>query len=1289
MNADKSIPSEFWIDVGGTFTDCIALSPEGGTRVHKLLSSGVYKGRVGRGSSAEAIVDPGRSADPPGYFEGFLLRVEGESSTVASFDPARGRIELETPLGRNPSPGAVYELQAPEEAPVAGMRWLLGIPPGEAIGPVCVRLGTTRGTNALLERKGAPTAFVTTRGFGDVLRIAYQNRPRLFDLHVKKPEALYREVVEIDARIDAAGNVLEALDEEAVKSALASLRAEGIQSLAVCLMNAYKNGAHEEAVGRIAGGMGFRHVSLSSALVPLPKIVSRGDTTVVDAYLSPIIREYISSIRRRAPKARIRLMNSAGALTDADRFVGKDSIFSGPAGGVVGCAKVASFAGFSRAIGFDMGGTSTDVSRFDGDFERKYEIEMSDPDEGVGVRVMAPMLAIETVAAGGGSICGFDGQKPVVGPESAGADPGPACYGRGGPLTVTDVNLILGRIHPDNFTIPLDRAASQKALDAVADRIEEKTGVRYSPETLAEGFVRIANANMASPIKKISLARGIDVRDYVLVAFGGAGGQHAAGVARQLGIRNVLIPPLDGVLSAFGIGMADIAHFGERHIGKILSAKALKDLEALFLALEERLTAEVKREGVTHDRILTPRRYLDLRYAGQDASLTVTKPANDAWREAFEDMHHTCFGFTFPKREVEIVAARVEVIGETETIAPETRDARPGRPAPRRHVSFFHGGSAVEVALFHRDALEPGDVVDGPAVILESIGTVVVDPGFRAEVTQRRDLLLTDLAGAPERERLGTAVDPITLELFNNHFASIAEQMGTLLQRTALSVNVKERLDFSCALFDAGGDLVVNAPHIPVHLGAMSECVKALMEDVPDMQPGDVFVTNDPYRGGSHLPDVTVITPFFDEGASPTAPRTPDILFFAASRAHHAEIGGIAPGSMPPFSTNLGEEGVVIQHFRLVRGGESREADLRALLLKGPHPSRAPEENIADIHAAGAANRLGVRLLSEMVQRVGLETVQAYMGHIRTAARRKMRDALLLFAPGTYRFEDSLDDGSPVAVRVEIRHGTYDGAPGGEAVADFTGTGPVLQGNLNANPAIVSSAVLYCFRTLIGEAIPLNGGILEPVRIVLPECLLHPSPDPDPARSPAVAGGNVETSQRIVDALFGALKVVAAGQGTMNNVTFGNERFGYYETIGGGAGAGEGFPGADAVHVHMTNTRLTDPEILEARFPVRLRAFRIRRGSGGAGRAPGGDGIHREIEFLEPVQLSLLTQRRTIAPYGLHGGEPGAPGRNLFIPKGGEMEVLPSVCGRHAGEGDVLIIETPGGGGWGTPPAQA
>jgi 5-oxoprolinase (ATP-hydrolysing) len=1286
---------EFWIDVGGTFTDCLARRPDGSIITHKLLSTGVYQGTVKPGSSRERIVDTDRRCDPPDYFRGYTLRLGADSAKVASFAAETGRFTLDHPLAQSPPAGTAYELVSDEQAPVAGIRWLMGKRLSDDIGPISVRLGTTRGTNALLERQGARTGFVTTSGFRDVLRIAYQNRPHLFDLRIRKPAELYEDVLEVTERIDKDGHVIKPIDEQQVREGLKRLRDNGIKSLAICLMNAYRNDRHERVVERIARQVGFEHVSRSVSR--LQKIVSRGDTTVVDAYLTPIIREYLANIVAKIPHASLKLMTSAGGLVDAENFVGKDSVLSGPAGGVVGQAYVAQQAGFEKAIGFDMGGTSTDVSHFNGRFERRYEMEVNDPESDSGVRIAAPMLAIETVAAGGGSICWFDGQKPMVGPRSAGADPGPACYGRGGPLCVTDVNLFLGRILPEHFAFPLDRRAVELRLQELVEQVASGTGQRYSLEELATGLAEIANANMAAPIKKISIARGYDVREYLLVSFGGAGAQHACSIARELGIRTVLQHPYAGILSAFGMGMADVKKFAARDVSRPYEVSELAALELPFHEMEEDLIRQVLDEGIGRQEIRPAERILELRYVGQDATIPVTCPADGDYRREFERQHQKLYGFVLD-RPLEIYAARMELTGAT------AKPTWPIRPVRRRRLpkpqdltrTFFHG-QWRDTGVFIRADLEPGDVIAGPAIIVENVSTVVVEPGWDCAVTERDDLLLTDHAGAPAKEQIATEVDAITLELFNNRFAAIAEQMGATLQKTALAVNIKERLDFSCAIFDRQGDLVVNAPHIPVHLGAMSECVKCLIEDVPDMCPGDVFVTNDPFRGGSHLPDVTVVTPVFSTHAV-GGDGAEQIQFFAASRAHHAEIGGITPGSMPAWSRNLAEEGVLIRKFRLVNRGQARHEALRELLLKAPFPSRCVHENIADIDAQVAANKVGVDQLVQLVHRYGAEVVQSYMQHIQRTAEMKMATALLQVRPGQHHFSDHLDDGTQLDVTISIHHTVSPATdvlaihekqlPYGRAVVDFSGTGPVSPGNLNTPRAVVASAVLYCFRCLIDEDIPLNAGVLAPIEIRLPDnCLLNPRLQEDPARCAAVVGGNVETSQRVVDVIFGALGVVAASQGTMNNFIFGRsgeEAFGYYETICGGTGAGPDFDGADAVHSHMTNTRLTDPEVLEDRYPVRLMKFAIRDGSGGDGRHRGGEGIIRQVEFLEPLTVSLLTQRRRRAPYGVHGGRAGAVGHNLLRRAGStEDEDLGSANEIEVDRGDIVTIMTPGGGGYG------
>ncbi|HET6879579.1 MAG TPA: hydantoinase B/oxoprolinase family protein [Pirellulales bacterium] len=1289
---------EFWIDVGGTFTDCFARLPDGTLRRHKLLSSGVTKGAVRERSGRSVLVDPSRRVDPAGFWNGFgvrLLSTEGETlaeATVDSFDATRGEFVFRQPLRADPLLGQAYELHGDTEAPILAIRYLLGLPAEAAIPPVRVRLGTTRGTNALITRRGAKTAFVTTRGFGDVLHIGCQNRPKLFELAIKKPLPLFTTVVEVDERVTAEGEVLRAPDEVQVRMQLLELRSKGIESLAICLLHGFKHPKHERLVERVAREVGFCEISLSHRVAPLMKIVSRGDTTVVDGYLNPVLRGYVERLRHSlssahalvsgAPASRageLRIMTSAGGLVAADQFVGKDSILSGPAGGVVGFARVAQQAGFERAIGFDMGGTSTDVARFDGRFELEYETEKA------GVRVVAPMLAIETVAAGGGSICSFDGAKLVVGPDSAGADPGPACYGRGGPLAVTDLNFYLGKIPPQHFPFPLDRTAVEHRLQRLMETIAAATGRSFSPVELCDGFLRVANSNMVKAIQSISVAKGYDPRDYVLVAFGGAAGQHACAVASDLQMRQVLLHADAGLLSAYGIGQADVSRHRAVGVYQPYSNDAVAALSDRFQQMAAEARREVLNEGIGPQRIEI-RRSLDLRYRGLDAYLTIPEPADGDYAEAYAAEHERLYGYRRTARPLEIVAARVEVLGHSGQPPQPSQPCPPRRPRPESYASVWFDAVERRTGVYARAELEPGDAIEGPAVIHESASTTLIDPGWHGEILSGGELLLgrvgqaswrapahQSAASGQENAHGPSEADPVLLEIFNNQFAGIAEQMGITLRNTASSVNVKERLDFSCAIFTATGDLVVNAPHIPVHLGAMSETVKRLLEDFPDMSPGDVLVTNNPYRGGSHLPDVTVVTPVFASAADEREQRA--LVFFTASRAHHAEIGGIRPGSLPPFSRNLAEEGVLIRGMKLVDRGQSRLDEFKRLLLSGKYPTRNVADNVADVEAQLAANHRGARDLGQLVERYRLEVVLAYMRHIQAAAERKMRLALARLGNGEHRFVDHLDDGSPIAVTVTIR--------GEKATIDFTGTGPVLAGNLNANRAIVTAAVMYCLRALIGEEIPLNQGVLAPVQIVLSECLLNPPEGRTPEECPAVVGGNVETSQRVVDVLLGALRLAAASQGTMNNLVFGGATFGYYETICGGAGATAESDGADAVHTHMTNTRLTDPEVIEHRYPVRVREFAIRRGSGGAGQHRGGDGVIRKLEFLETLDVSMVSQRRgDYPPYGLMGGEPGAIGRNSLVHADGTTEELGGFVQFTAGTGDVLTIETPGGGGY-------
>jgi 5-oxoprolinase (ATP-hydrolysing) len=1190
-------------------------------------------------------------------------------------------------LGRDPATGSIHtaKVLSSDRAPLVGIRRILGRAEDAPI-PACeVRMGTTIATNALLERRGTRCALVITRGFRDLLAIGNQTRPQIFALHIEKPELLYEEVLEVDARADAAGEVIARPDMAALATALAGVRARGIDSLAVVVLHAYTPGAGglEREIGRVAQDSGFGHVSLSHEVAAEMGMVGRGDTTVVDAYLTPLIRDYVRALLAELPGSSLRIMQSSGGLTGADRFRGRDAVLSGPAGGVVAAAHVAKEAGVGRAIGFDMGGTSTDVSCFDGGFEREYENEVA------GVRLRAPMMAIHTVAAGGGSLCRYRGFKLAVGPESAGAVPGPLCYGHPGAheLALTDVNLALGRVVGDRFPLPLSRARVDQALAALCVEIQAGGGPAYTPAGLAAGFFAVANASMAEAIRQVSVARGRDVREYALVVFGGAGGQHACPIARQLGIRTLIFDRFAGVLSAYGMGLADVSWHGERDAGRMdLDAGLPARLAAAWAALMAEGRAVLAAEGFAR---VTYRRRLDLRYRGTETALAIDvdelagSSAEDVDAAAlgfevgrvagvFAAAHERLYGYVRSGHVVEATAVRVEVVGRALHEAGAARIAVPAEvpalPAPRRYAAMWAGQGAagevvadmVEVPVYGREDLPPGARLRGPALILDDTGTIAVDHGFALEMGPGARMVVRDLAPTVQAASADdTRVDPVRLEIFNNLFMSIATQMGNALRRTALSTNIRERLDFSCAVFDAQGGLVANAPHIPVHLGAMGESIRGVLAAHPAPAPGTVFATNDPAWGGSHLPDITVITPVHDEHGA--------LVFFTASRGHHADVGGVTPGSMPPFSRTLAEEGVVFRALPIVQNGRLDEAAVRAALAAGPHPARDPQGNLADLEAQIAANRAGAQLLGELVARYGKGTVQAYMQHVQDNAAAQVAAEIERLADGVYELEDALDDGGRIAVRLEV-HGPH-------LRVDFTGTDGQLDSNLNAPRAVTIAALLYVLRTLVGAPIPLNSGCLRAVTLVIPPGSLL-APDADRA----VAGGNVETSQRIVDVLLGALGKAAASQGTMNNLTFGNERFGYYETIAGGAGATAAGPGASGVHTHMTNTRITDPEVLEARFPVRLRRFSLRPGSGGAGRHRGGDGVIREIELLQPMRVSILSERRTRRPFGLAGGQPGAAGRNLHNERdvGGKASF-------EAAAGDVIRIETPGGGGFGTP----
>jgi 5-oxoprolinase (ATP-hydrolysing) len=1080
----------------------------------------------------------------------------------------------------------------------------------------------------------------------------------------------------VRARTGADGRTVERLQVEGLRERLEEARRAGVHSLAVTLIHAHLESALEEQIAKLAKEIGLSYVVASHEVAREIGLLARGETTVADAYLTPLLRDHAEALSRELPGSRLRFMQSSGGLTDGRHFRGPAALLSGPAGGVVGAAQVAAEAGFGRAIGFDMGGTSTDVSLVSqGEVERAFETIVG------GVRVKSPMLRIHTVAAGGGSLCRFDGFRLTVGPESAGADPGPLCYGQldsdGLPLadapTLTDVNLYLGRILPDRFPFALVDEPVDRALAAVRESLRA-AGHDLGLDEIAAGFVEVANASMAQAIQQVSVARGVDPRECALVGFGGAGGQHVCALARALGIRTVLLHPLAGLLSAYGIGTAPESCDRQRDAGGLRlegeQGDAPPRTRDLLAALEVDARATLEQEGVARDGIEVERR-LDLRYVGTESALPIVEPADGGFGAAFAREHEQRFGYVREGRAVEIVTARVRAISPTRRpVHPIHVGSGETEPTTQRtEAAWFPGVGRTQTPVYDREGLPPGSELRGPAIVLEDAGTIVVDPGFVGRVADGGVLLLRDEAGRdPTRATDLSRPDPVRLEVFGNRFMSIAEQMGAVLRNTSVSTNIKERLDYSCAVFDADGGLVANAPHIPVHLGAMGETVRRVRELFPDLHHGDVVVTNDPFEGGSHLPDVTAVSPIFVE--EPGDRRDPH--FFVASRGHHADIGGSTPGSMPADSRRLEDEGVVLRPFRLVEGGRLDEGRLLAALAAPPYPARNPDDNVADLEAMLAANRTGERLLGELVLERGLRAVDVTMSQLQQAAASKVAREIGRLADGEHRFDDALDDGTPVCVRLVVE--------GERMLVDFAGTGPAVAGNLNAPRAVVQAAVIYVLRALVAERIPLNGGCLVPVRIEVPAGSLL-----DPPSGSAVVGGNVETSQRIVDVLLGALGRAAASQGTMNNVAFGDETFGYYETLGGGAGAGPGFAGASGVHTHMTNTRITDPEILESRYPVRLRRFALRRGSGGAGRFPGGDGLVRAYEFLRPVTLSLLCERRRREPFGLAGGEPGQPGRNRLRSRDGSERELPGHASLEVEAGEWLIIETPGGGGYGRP----
>ena len=1244
----------FWIDRGGTFTDVVARSPEGRILARKLLS------------------------ENPGAYDDAALEAIRRFLGVASGAPI----------------------------------------PAERI--AAVKMGTTVATNALLERKGDPTLLVITRGLKDQLEIGTQARPDIFAKRIIKPEMLYARVVEADERVRADGTVEAPLDLAALETELRAARAAGIDAVAIVFMHAYAFPEHERQAAALARDLGFGQVSASHEVSPLIKLVPRGDTTVADAYLSPILRRYVDrvsgALSTPSPHTRgneapivtdtptLLFMASSGGLKSAHTFRGRDAILSGPAGGVVGMAETAKRAGFPRVIGFDMGGTSTDVAHFAGAYERAFETQIA------GVRLAVPMLRVHTVAAGGGSIITYDGTRFRVGPESAGANPGPRCYRRGGPLTVTDANVMLGKLDAAYFPAifgpnsdqPLDAGAVRAAFAELAAQV----GDGRTPEEIADGAIRIAVENMANAVKKISVERGYDVTRYALNCFGSAGGQHACLIADALGMETILVHPLSGLLSAYGMGLAPMRASRERSLEVPLDAAAMHTIEGLAYDLGSAATEELLDEGVEHDDIAIET-FVHLRYAGTDTALPVSLSEPGIMRRDFEALHRQRFGFVSPEKAIFAAAIEVEALGGGDAASPLPGEAqtsplpggeRSGRhaqhdgpgegenaspvsspltltlspagrgdsgaqasPAVRTH--FYSRGSWHEAPVVKREDMRTGFTLAGPALIIEPHQTVVVEPGWRLEVTEQNDLVLARTEPRP-REELGAKADPILLEVFNNLFMAIAEQMGEALRNTAQSVNIKERLDFSCAVFDAKGALVANAPHLPVHLGSMDRSVETIIRlRGAEMRPGDAYMLNAPYNGGTHLPDITVVTPVFDA-------RGAEVLFYVASRGHHEDIGGLTPGSMTPRATTIAEEGVYIDNVKLVEGGRFLEAETRALLTGAQYPARQPDKNIADLKAQVAANAKGEAELNRMVEHFGIDVVRAYMGHVQDNAEESVRRLLSRLDDGLFRVET--DQGTAVEVRITVDKAAR------TAKVDFTGTSAQQGNNFNAPEPVTRAATLYVFRVMVEEPIPMSAGCLKPIEIVIPQGSML-----SPAYPAAVVAGNVETSQIVTNCLFAALGALGSAQGTMNNLTFGNARLQYYETLCSGAPAGPGFDGAAAVHVHMTNTRLTDPEILELRYPVLVEEFSIRRGSGGKGKWKSGDGTRRVIRFLERMDCAILSGYRDVRPFGLDGGEPGEAGANLVRRKDGRLERLHGCDQTVLEAGEAIVIVTPTGGGFG------
>ena len=1311
---------KLYIDTGGTFTDCIAEFPNGSVQKCKILSSSAIRGTaVPAGNDNSLRVETEHSV-PDHFFTGYRFRLLADPDRVFRITESNGEtstIKTDGNVQIKQGKREPFEILSEEETPIFAARLITGTRLDEPLPPIEMRLSTTKGTNALLERRGGKTLMLVTEGYKDLLKIRYQQRPELFSLDIRKPDPYYSFIIEVPERLSADCSVLKPIDIDGLRKRVEPV-VNKIEAAGICLMHSYLNPEHELEVYKLLKELGVNRISRSSDLSKTIRIVPRAIATDVNAFLSPVMENYLDRIKEVIQSTSLRVMTSAGHLAESNSYKPKDGLLSGPAGGVIGAAAIAKqvaknlqgfgnlegleedLTGFEnlsglakvKIISFDMGGTSTDVARYDGNIETIYEHTVGD------ALISAPAVDIETVAAGGGSVCGFDGISLTVGPESAGADPGPACYGRGGPLTITDVNLLCGRLHPSNFHISILPDAAKEAFHEIETEINKNRDEPLSQKQILDGYLDIANERMAQAIHKISIQKGFDPSGYTLVAFGGAGAQHALAVAEKLRIKSVLVPSDAGLLSAFGLQKAKLEQIATRQVLKPVS-EVHSEIPSILNSLENEAIAGLEDQGAEIENTEVVMKQLFLRFSGQDTSLEIDWADGMNIQSEFRKVYESQYGHWIEDRQIELESIRVKAseTADQNTETQEIQDDKLSVNTGKDHEPEFSDSTSGEFKIYHSGSFKTGAQLEGPALILNPWSTTVIDRGWRGMLLPDGTWLLenqkTEKPDGPEfSETDSTGREAINLQLYTNRFRSAADQMGEMLRRTAMSVNVKERLDYSCAVLDSDGYLVVNAPHIPVHLGAMGTCVRSLLKnlqgfgnlggleeaaDLTDfgnlsglagnqLEQGDILITNHPAYGGSHLPDVTVVTPVFHEGEQ---------IGFAASRAHHAEIGGKRPGSMPPDARNLAQEGVVIPPMFLAKAGRYNWEEIKQLLKESRWPSRSPEENLADIRAAVAANHRGVNELKSLARQFGTSEVTSYMKKMKDYAASRMQATLSDLKDGTYSAEEKLDDDSLLKVTSTVKDE--------QITFDFTGTSPVHPGNLNANPSIVNSVVIYLLRLMVNEPLPLNDGLLEPVQIILPDCMLNPEFPDDPAECPAVVGGNIETSQRLTDTLLKAFGLSACSYGTMNNVLFGNEQFGYYETVAGGTGAGNGFNGADAVHQHMTNTRAADPEILEQRYPVRLDRYAIRNESGGRGKWNGGNGIIRELTFLEPVSLSVLAQHRVVPPYGLQGGEPGKTGQHRIERKNGSTLELEWRDGAEIEPGDRFILHTPGGGGFG------